>query len=257
MIYFKERVDTIAGDAIWMGLPKDLQDVPKLVTEKTGIEVDILPLEACSVPLFRIEKAAAALDIDGDAQRITVWCDPEKITAFTLGHELIHLRRYVLEGTPVMAPFRCGPRETSLILMVENELEHLLIIPEEIKRFTDSEDWWSKHYSELVDTIVARPKPSILELIFTWTQLRSSLPSQMEIARKLGAHLQSLGPEFVRTVDHIRCNAMESLPDKVRLLTLFSGELKEISQCVAIGRWEMSGGRLEFSYKMAAGLRLS
>lgn len=258
--YFKDNVIEIADASVWDDLPTDLQAVPAQVTALTGIEVEFHPMHACKKSLHVFEKATAVLDIDSYDQRIVIWCKPEQMTASILGHELIHLRRDILEQVPKMHPYRCSESDSSFIYMVENELEHLLIIPEELKRFQDSEDRWAKHYEVLIETIVNREEPELVEHIMTWMQLRSSLPNQLTLAHRFSAHMNSQGSQWVKTCDYIRYHVMESIPDKARLLTLMTGEISQMSprlgQSIGVGIWGMFDGNLSFSMKMLGGKRV-
>jgi len=259
--YFHNRLSEIGGEALWNYLPEKIQNIPIQVTARTGIKIEVLPIADCSSPLFGLEKAGAALDIDGISQRIIIWYNPEAFDSSILAHELIHLRRDIIEQQPKIMPFRCSPGRSSTLFLVENELEHLLIIPEEITLFAEAELRWVEHYNVLIDTITKREQQDILENIFTWMQIRSSLPNQTDLAKRFAAHLNKLGPEWVKTCDYIRHIAMQALPNKSKLISIITKELNDMSpdlgQSIAIGHWEMSDDELNFSIKMVGGQRLS
>ncbi|MFI7836968.1 hypothetical protein [Pseudomonas asiatica] len=258
---FQEQLTEFSCASIWDLLPEDFKSIPEDVKRKTGIEIKVLPISACPRPLFELDEAPAVVDIDGSSQSITIWCAPSKITASIVGHELLHIRRDILEQQPKMMPIRCNAQKSSLIHMIENELEHLIIIREEIVNFADAEDRWASAYERIVDNAINRPKPDLLELILTWLQLRSSLPNQTKIATKLANHLKSLEPQWAKTIDYVRHIMMESLPDKAKLIHTILTELKQITpettNSIGIGRWEMHEGSLIFSLKMLNGKRVN
>jgi hypothetical protein len=162
-------------------IPDQLLNVPDLVQEKTGIVMQIQDINNSSfddiAPAFA--KARAVLDIDVEAQTITLWVGPESdITPHMLGHELIHLRRNVLEGVHKIFPradVNVGISQEALFL--ENELEHLFVIPEEISLFPEAEAWWTEYYRQQIQK--ARTEP--VAMAHHWRTIRIALPKQKEL----------------------------------------------------------------------------
>lgn len=250
MVSFKDRLLAVANQEVWDGLPQELRDVPDEVESKTGIRLGILPMELCDQPLEAFDRAEAVIDIDGHSQKITIWCDPSSLKSSVLGHELMHLRRDILERVPKLIPYRCSPSDSGLIHMLENELEHLFIIPEEIRIFPDAEDRWADYYSALIDRIISRSNQDHSELAITWMQLRHSLPDQVDIAKRLFAHIRNQGEQCAKQANTLRCLADEDRTDKSALVLMMTEALStwhpRLIPHLGRGRWGTSGGKLMF-----------
>lgn len=261
MVSFKERLLAVVNQNVWDGLPEELRNVPDEVESVTGIRLEILPKELCDQPVAAFDKAEAVIDIDGHSQRITIWCDPGSLKSSVLGHELIHLRRDILERVPKLIPVRCSPYDSGLIHMIENELEHLFIIPEEIQLFSDAEERWASHYSDLVDRIIQRSNPDHSELAITWMQLRHSLPDQVDIAKRLFAHIREQGEQCAGQANDLRCLADEDRTDKGALVLMMTESLStwypSLRSHLGRGRWGSSGGEMMFMLQGVGDLNLA
>lgn len=139
----------------WDQLPQSLSSIPEQILESTGIKLEILHKDQCVAPLFDIERAVAAFEIYGDQQRVVIWCDPLTATSSVLGHELVHLRRDICEAQIKLMPTQyTHPNMRSFVHQLENEIEHIFIIPEEIESFTDAEARWAEDYAEVINRIM-------------------------------------------------------------------------------------------------------
>ena len=79
-------------------------------------------------------KAEMILDVDPSSQLVTIWCKPFEFTSSMLGHELMHLRRNVLESTPKLM----SATQSLLRLRIQSYNSHLFIFPEKINKFPDA-----------------------------------------------------------------------------------------------------------------------
>lgn len=68
-----------------------------------------------------------------------------------LTHEIIHARRNFLENIPRLTALPGG--SAKIPELIENDVEHLSIIPEELKYFPQAIDRWYAHYDEAVNQL--------------------------------------------------------------------------------------------------------
>lgn len=210
---FEETLLQVANMDVLEGLPDTVRAIPEQIASATGSEVQVLPLSALVDSCTFLEKSNISCEVNGSA--ITIWCKPYEFTSSMLGHELIHLRRKLVEQVPMLIPLRtANEQQSTTIHFFENEMEHLFIIPEEIDLFPDAEERWAKQYTDRVGRITQASTPDLFELVFTWTQLRLSLPNQLELAKALGQYLRSLPETWVKTVDYFRQDMAQALPSK-------------------------------------------
>lgn len=218
---FEKTLLQVSNMDVLEGLPASLRAIPEQIAASMGIEVQVLPISALSEPSAFLEKAEISCDVNGDKGTITIWCKPYEFTSSMLGHELIHLRRKLVEQVPMLMPLRtASEHENTMIYLFENEMEHLFIIPEEIQLFPDAEERWAEQYRDRVKSITQASSIDPFELVFTWTQLRLSLPNQIELGRALGQHLRSLPEGWVNTVDYFRHDMAQALPNKHRVIDI-------------------------------------
>ncbi|UBM27822.1 hypothetical protein K8374_25280 (plasmid) [Pseudomonas sp. p1(2021b)] len=191
---FEQQLDALNMREVWERLPISLRSIPKLIHDSTGIELEVMHKADCLDPLVNIDMATAAFEIDGHQQRVMLWCDPLTATESVIGHELLHLRRDICEGQIKLMPTRfCDPAMSNMAYQLENEMEHIFIIPEEISLFSDAEDRWAKDYADVINRIMNREKPDKTEMVLAWMQIRNSLPNHTDLAKKFGPHIYAQG----------------------------------------------------------------
>lgn len=219
--------------AVFDALPDNLKLVPKQVLDITGIETKALPFTTLFLeeqPDFA--RAEAVLDIDPDRHSITIWYAPEKVTASTIGHELIHLRRNIVEAVPKIFP----TQDTELarnceVLFWENELEHLIIVPEQLNAFSEARAWWVEHYSSMLD----RDKTNHLSLMFAWSFIRNVLPAESELANCCANLLHKY--KIAEPADYLRADLKKAMTDKAELIRSLLRFFSSSNNQVAIARY--------------------
>lgn len=221
-------------------LPTELLQVPSKVFESTGIKVTAQPYSASferEQPHF--SKAEAVLDIDPARSAITIWFDPDRVTPSALCHELLHLRRNIVESVPKLFPLEsCAPDAAEEILATENELEHLLIVPEQIAAAPESEQWWLNHYNELLPRI----QSGNMTLMYAWSFIRNVLPEQTELAQSYATLLKKY--EFEKPADYLREDMRVAKPDKRQMLRILLNGSPELNAQSSVGRYVTEGGKL-------------
>lgn len=104
---FETSLLQAAPESVLTGIPQPLRDIPLRITDATGIVVQVRPLrQGVLAHAPGMEKSPLVLDIDADKQAITIWYGEGPLSSAMVSHELIHLRRDVIESIPKLAPGR-------------------------------------------------------------------------------------------------------------------------------------------------------
>lgn len=221
-------------------MPPELLRVPAQVQEITGIEVVAQPhSDQIRSELPHFSRAAAMLDIDPDRAAITIWYDPTRVTTSGFAHELIHLRRNIVESVPKLFPWgNCDGDATNLVLSSENELEHLILVPEQLSLFPESKQWWLDHYAG----VASRSNGEAMTLIYAWSFIRNVLPEEVEIAQTFAQLLRKYN--YVKPADYFREDMKQTAPDKLKMILKLLQDFPGIKKYAGIGRYVMDGRQL-------------
>jgi len=201
---FETTLLKLAPESVLSGIPQHLLDIPREITERTGIHVQVLPLGKAPMALATgVEPAPLLLDINVVEQSITILCGQSQPTSAMIGHGLIRLRRAVLESIPTLVPdFSAPPEIASKISQLENELENVFVLPEEFSVFPSAKQDWADHYRKMIQAVASSGSRDVL--CIRWAQIRNSLPEETEIAESLAAHIRSHGDEWVKYSEILR-----------------------------------------------------
>lgn len=118
-------------------LPGELQAIVQKAERVAECEIDVVPGEAVN------EFDSLMFGVDRGVCIATIAYRGECISRCALIHELLHLKRYWLDGAPLLRS-TSRHRYHSEAQMVEDFVEHLIIIPEE-RRFAEAES--NAHWS--------------------------------------------------------------------------------------------------------------
>ncbi|MBR8211142.1 hypothetical protein KDW61_20995 [Burkholderia cenocepacia] len=222
-------------------LPASLRSVPLAVQEMTGISVTIQKINEDAVG-GEFARASAVLDVDPDNNAVTIWVDPGSVSSSSVAHEVIHLRRNVVESVPKLFPSKgVSPAVAAMVWGVENDLEHMMIIPEEITAFPEARDWWIDHY----EIKAARPASSPMEMSLHWALLRNLFPDEIELAQRYAARLRSSGDlDLIKIADYLREDFKNSRPHKRTMIEKLFDIFPGMREHANIGQYVMDGGRL-------------
>jgi hypothetical protein len=221
-------------------IPAALLEVVDKVLDQTGITVTAQPY---SDEFMRehpaMSKAKATLDIDVENSTITILCDLSNVQSAIIGHELIHLRRNIVESAPKLFPLQfCEQSLKNDIFMWENELEHLIVIPEEISIFPESEQWWADHYAGILDRFRGHRRT----LEFAWSCIQTALPRQTELSDRCWGLARQHG--IARQVENHHQRIIRAMPDKQTMIETFVAATENLDAYTNIGQFSSDGGKL-------------
>lgn len=225
-------------------IPPALRALPQQVRAQTGITLRVQEIDdafALRHPSFA--NAAAVLDIDQGQQAITIRVAHSAMSPRVIAHELIHLKRNVLESVPKFFPVAsASAAEIQSIYLLENALEHLFVVPEEIAAFPEAQSYWASDYAAWVESA----KHNGFALCLHWFFLRLVLPDQKALAEACAAHLNALNdPYLIRVAEYLRRNLEAQRPDKLAMQqTLLKAVDPALSSHIAVGRFAVRDGRL-------------
>lgn len=217
---FENSLLLVAPASVLEGLPPHLREIPHLVQQATGISVQVLPDRSQVtglMPNIGNRVMPLVLDINANTQSITIWCAPFSFSTLQLGHQLIALRRYVLESVPRYTPAKgAAPETRATILAMENELELLFLIPEEADTFPDAIQYWTDEFKAMIPIAIEMNNTYYLALMFA--QIRISLSGQTDLLDTVKSHLQTFGDKTMALAYDIWQMYKLGLPNKGFLL---------------------------------------
>ncbi|MBB4012982.1 hypothetical protein [Niveibacterium umoris] len=187
--------------------------------------------------------ASAVLDIDHRQQSITLRVSRADLSPRIISHELIHLKRNVIESVPKFFPVASASNtDIQAIYLLENALEHLFVVPQEMAAHPEAPVHWARDYATLVDA----SKGSGFALCLHWVFLRLVLPDHTALAETCAAHLNVLqDPYLIRVAEYLRQTLQLALPDKVAMQqTLLKAVAPAIRAQIAVGRFAIRDGKL-------------
>lgn len=83
---------------------------------------------------------------------VTIILPDESLEAHLLTHELIHAWRNIVISIPRLQ-LADKKEDATFAMLIENDIEHLFIIPEEIKYFPEALHYWERLYANLIAQI--------------------------------------------------------------------------------------------------------
>lgn len=226
---------------LWDQLPGALRSVPLTVQEATGIEVSLRKISEEAVGR-EFARAPAVLDIDPDNDAITIWIDPESVTVSTLAHEVIHLRRNIVESVPKLFPTKgVSPSVAAMVWGVEGDLEHMMVVPEEMAAFPEARNWWIDHYEDKAERVESDP----MEMSLHWALLRNLFPDEIELAKRHAMRLRSAGDvNLIKMADYLREDFKNSVPQKYTMIEKFLDIFPGMREYTNIGQYVIDNGQL-------------
>lgn len=225
-------------------LPKELLDVISDVELKTGISVNFSEItEELKTEFPAMAKNEAILDIDPARNKISIWLSAAEVAPHVIGHEIIHLRRNIIESCPKMFPAKANPSEMDEnIFFSENDLEHFFVIREEISAFPDAKEFWISHYKSQL----RRDDLSEKSVIMHWCLLRTLfLEHDEELVKDCAKRLRSFkNQELLVFANNLQIELSQAFPDKNKMIELYLEFFPNISQHVVIGQYVVKNGIL-------------
>lgn len=178
-------------------LPDDLQELILGTEQAIGfaIEVVVVPERASGVPG---ELDPMACEVEQGFARMLV-SSPDQFRAGSVFHELLHVRRFLVEGVPKLVD--CSTYEDwtpaigTALAMHDNAFEHLLIVRQELERFPDDREHWEAMMARNFEVIATGHVDDVGRRqlgLACWAFLRRVLPDSptLPVARTV---LEALG----------------------------------------------------------------
>lgn len=126
-------------------LPHKAQGLVNVLESFAGFEIEIkVGLPPLPPEVHNLDPDAACTDVD-EKKAIIYLSKIEPLNVVGIVHELLHIERYWLEQIPELFPIRGlhDARYEGLTTIIENSLEHLVIIPKEAHFGYDTFNFWN------------------------------------------------------------------------------------------------------------------
>ncbi|MGE8569638.1 MAG: hypothetical protein ACN6PV_24455 [Achromobacter sp.] len=231
-----------------LGVPDQVLSVVPQVEQRTGIPIEFREIdEAAKSKLGQFAKAEAVLDIDAQYQTIRVWIAPECRRAHAITHELLHLKRDVLEGSPRWFPSVDAPvGSEALVFSLQTELDHLYVIPEEIALHPEAQGWWDNHYEETIGR--AAERQDHFAIAMHWALLRTTMPESNRAMLACAERVRTLPSAWLRVINNYQCDVRDALHDPMALMAHQIAFVRQAypddAQYFMRGKYISEGGRL-------------
>jgi hypothetical protein len=157
-------------------LPLSLQTDIREIERLSGMQFRIEPVTAAVIKEFPFAAKLPLLDIWLE-HHIRLTLPESNVADHGIAHEIIHARRNLLESIPRLVPKpQTTPFQRDRVIMLENDLEHLEIVPEEISLFPDARSYWINLYANLLNEINPHGNIVDFDLFRHWMFLSHVLP---------------------------------------------------------------------------------
>ena len=219
-------------------IPQPLKAVAAQIRARSGIELAINQSTPDLKERFPELEKIHLLEIDPDERRICIWYPGDAPSPPDLCHELIHARRKILESVPRISPLP-EARYPALISELENDFEHLFVVPEELFYFPARIAKWEKLYSILVPL----SGTNVLNLFRQWVFIHVAMPESAEIMDLCRSALQDLN--LLDDAEMFRREIEAALPRKERVLNVVSNWFPDVGRDSRLERYVAADGVLK------------
>ncbi len=149
-------------------LSNDSKDLVNRVESKIGEEVEV------KIDPSRVDKLAC--DIDDCEPKILI---PKEnyFPDSSVIHELLHLERFCIEEIPLLCTCNDDYEEENKLISLDNNLEHLIIVPEEIKLLPERYKYWINQINKklvLCEEMIASEQNPSFDLLIYWAFISRS-----------------------------------------------------------------------------------
>lgn len=154
---------------------------------------------------------------------VTIILPDSSISPHTLAHEIIHAWRDIVMYEPRLRVAN-DAENTNFAKILENDIEHIFVIPEEMNYFPDSFQYWENLYSGLIEQIAGavqfqrrlnRPSTHFRpDLLRHWLIL-SAIP-KLDCRTRLESTLSQAG--YLDEANALFESTMGVYPDKGRMI---------------------------------------
>ena len=178
-------------------LSQDLRELVYHIEQSSGVEIEV-EVRAPDDQVLREQRQPLKCEMDQFGAKIII-PKPEHFPESSVLHELLHIRRVLVDKIPRLTfceDYDPWSRQFETALTdLDNSLEHLIIVPEELKPRPERTEYWKKimyrvfadiHSDRLPDK--DRQRQALINTVFVSTVL-----SDAELANEASALLQQLG----------------------------------------------------------------
>ncbi|WP_233850934.1 hypothetical protein [Paraburkholderia sp. HD33-4] len=133
-------------------LPDDVQTLVQRTEQQSGlvIQVEVDPARGAAVACH-VDERGATLLVSRE----------EFFQPASVMHELLHMRRFLVDGVPQIVVNEdyndWTPELERALTVLDNSLEHLIIVPEEIARFPARRQYWTGVMARKLEEIRVNP----------------------------------------------------------------------------------------------------
>jgi hypothetical protein len=128
--------------AVMARMPAPVVDLLREIETRAGREVTFAPMRHPPSPNDP-NPDAPGCEVSGSFARL-VYRDPDTLSENGITHELLHIRRYWVDGVPQVHPVQGDDDKWSVTSAIENAIEHLVVVPEEAKYCAIDPDYWNR-----------------------------------------------------------------------------------------------------------------
>ena len=168
----------------------------------------------------------------------------------TLYHELLHAHRNICLSIPRLAPRQANPAGYRLACGMDNDVEHLFIIPEEIRFAPQATGYWHQHYDQKITTLAAEKPVSPMDKLAHRNSLLSlqvitsiCLPEwggAAEAQAVIASH------KYAFEADTLLSKVRLAIPSKVNCLSAFFRFSKLPPEMFCTSRFLVAEGRIDY-----------
>lgn len=223
--------------ALFSGVPPNLFRAAMDIEERSGILFEVAQADAQLRKEFPSLAEMPLLDIYPDVQRICVWYPDAFISIHELSHEIIHARRNILQSVPRLVPLRRA-RRPELIYALENDLEHLSIIPEEISYFPSRDEVWASLYVKYI----SGSGSSAFNLFRHWVVINRVLSTHVSLIQQCRVKLVELG--LLELADRFRSEIEMAAANKIELIRVSLKWFPQMRNDICVQRYVVANSSL-------------
>lgn len=175
---------------------------------------------------------------------VTIILTDASIESHTLAHEIIHAWRYIVRLEPRLQ-VGGGAENTNFAQMLENDIEHIFVIPEEMTYFPESFQYWENLYSNLIEPIagavqflqrLGRPSTHFKQDLLRHWLILSAIP-KLECRTRLESALAQAG--YLDEANALFESTMAAHPDKGRMLGIALRQLGLPTHSYELSRYDV------------------
>jgi hypothetical protein len=166
----------------------DIQGLIRQVEDAMGVEIEVC-----------LDNSVGYLQVNFGQQRPRIFTPrPNHFPDGSVAHEVLHIRRFRVEGIPQVVDDPEHPDENEqledALRAMDNSLEHLIIVPQELAMRPQRREWWESNMERAWNTRI----PALEDVadrrrfaLINWPFLVDVLPSAraLPVAQRLLAQL--------------------------------------------------------------------